>query len=180
MRIIEIGWKKVIDFISSKMKYLTIIRHADAPFLDINQLDYDRNLSNIGFKDADYIGKKLYNSNVIFDLMITSTAKRALNTCQMIAVNTKYSFENIQKIKKIYSANVDDLCLIISKTSSKIKSLAVVGHNPAVKHLYEKIVNSKINYFPTCFLVHISIETDNWNNWIGCDNQVLFTLEPVL
>ena len=162
------------------MKYLTIIRHADTPFSNINQLDCDRNLSDIGFKQSDYIGKKLFNSNVKFDLMITSTALRALSTCQIIAVNSKYSFESIQKIKEIYSANVDDLCFIISKTSSEIKSLALVGHNPAVKHLYEKIVNSKINYFPTCFLVHISIETDNWNDWMRCDNQVLFTMEPVL
>ena len=164
----------------SKMKYLTIIRHADAPFSNINQLDYDRNLSILGFKQSNYIGKKLFDINVNFDLMITSTAIRALSTCQIIAVNTKYSFESIQKIKEIYSANIDDLCFIISKTSSEIKSLALVGHNPAVKHLYEKIVNSKINYFPTCFLVHISIETDNWNNWMRCDNQVLFTMEPVL
>ena len=159
------------------MKYLTIIRHADAPFLNINQDDFDRNLSEKGFKQSKQAGQKLAKHDIEFDLMLSSSAIRAINTCQMIALELKYNIKEIKLINNLYYADRNGLSQIISNTKKDIKSLAIVAHNPAIHKICEEITKSKINNFTTCSLIHICLKIDSWNNWVSSDKKVLFTFK---
>ena len=141
--------------------------------------DHDRPLNEIGFQDSSMMGKRLHEKQISFDLMLTSTAIRALTTCQLIAAEIGYSLENILTNKDIYGANVELLKEIISSTDSdKVESLSVFGHNPTLHILAEELSKGKVDKFPPCSMVYIKFDTDRWLNVFNSNQEVVFFDSP--
>ena len=82
------------------MKYLLINRHAKSPWNNLNVSDHDRELSEKGVSDALEMGGRLVKREVSFDLMISSTAIRALTTSQLIASRLNYPLYKIVENKE--------------------------------------------------------------------------------
>ncbi len=141
--------------------------------------DHDRPLDQVGFNDSSVMGKRLCEKQISFDLMLSSTATRALTTCQLIAAEIGYSLEDISTNKDIYGASVEVLKDIITKTDSdKVESLSVFGHNPTLHMLAEELLNEKINRFPACSMVYVEFDTDRWLNAFNSHKKVIFFDSP--
>ena len=67
------------------MKRLYLIRHAKSSWKDSSLDDFERPLNKRGRRDAPFMGKRLYRHHVRPDLVISSPAKRAISTSQLIA-----------------------------------------------------------------------------------------------
>ena len=67
------------------MRSLLIIRHAKSSWDDPGLDDFDRPLNKRGKRDAPEMGKRLRKADYSPDLMISSPAKRAQDTCRVIA-----------------------------------------------------------------------------------------------
>ena len=102
------------------MKKLILIRHAKSSWDDSFIKDHDRILSERGLTDAPLIGKFLYKKNIIPDLILASTAKRASKTAELVLeelgddVRIKYD-------KNIYLTGPGKITDIISKVENDIK-----------------------------------------------------------
>ena len=137
--------------------------------------DHNRPLNDIGFKDASMMGKRLYDRGVSFDQMLSSTAIRALTTCQLIAAEINYSLESIKTNKEIYGADITTIKEIIAKTeSNKVESLAVYGHNPTLYFLVEEILGEHIEKFSTCSMLYVKFDTDKWTNCFNSKKEIIF------
>ena len=156
------------------MKYLLLNRHAKSPWVNLNVCDHDRELNSKGVKDASMMGKRLLDREISFDLMLTSSATRALTTCQLIASEINYPLYDIYVNKDIYSSNKDSLKNIIFSTDNNINSLALFGHNPTLHMLSDELSSEKISKFPACSMTYFEFKTDKWTDLIKCERKMVF------
>jgi len=145
------------------MKSIIFIRHAEATPISINITDFNRPLNNQGIKDAKLIGNFIYNNNKSIDMIISSSANRAISTAKIIAKQIDFN-KTIDEKKTIYNATPNQIIDIINKLNNNFQIIVLCGHNPALHILSEQLTNKKINHFSTCSIVKINFNVKYWEN----------------
>ena len=145
------------------MKVLLLMRHAKSSWGDPTMPDHDRPLNNRGKKDAPRMGKLLKENNLIPDIIISSTARRAEMTAKRVAKSCQYPKDIIFK-SSLYAAGpaafVKELMMINEDT---IVSALLVAHNPGVEDFVEYLTGN-IEILPTSALVQIELPIKRWND----------------
>ena len=75
------------------MKKIILVRHAESPFRDIKIKDFDRPLNDKGVSEANLMGIKVKKYIMGVDCIITSGAKRAINTSEIVAKNIDFDMQ---------------------------------------------------------------------------------------
>ena len=143
------------------MKSIIFIRHARSSGVSSNIIDYDRPLNLKGINEAELAGDILLNKKTDLDIMISSTANRAISTARIIGsrINIK---QQIKEENKIYGSSSERLLNIIISLNDNIHSAAFVGHNPALHIVSEELSGEKFATFPTCTIVKINFDIKSW------------------
>ncbi|MBI4945710.1 MAG: phosphohistidine phosphatase SixA [Bacteroidetes bacterium] len=154
------------------------MRHAKAEDKSATGMDFDRTLTEKGISNAEKMGKRLAQREVLPNLIITSPARRALQTAQIIGKIIKYSGKIIQN-ETIYNSTVPALIDIIRNTGEGIQSLMLVGHNPSLTDLVNYFCPSasdshRIKNLPKAGIAGIEISEDGWKNIMHRCGQLLF------
>ena len=146
------------------MKQLCIIRHGKSdwgnPFLD----DFDRPLNNMGHLDAKKIGTFLAN-NWIAEKIISSSAKRAINTAYLIATQLNYDKKDIVQTKTLYHASLEVLIKTIHSTDDDVNTLYIIGHNPGLSSLCGYLTDEYLE-LKTCCVAVLQSDLSSWKNWV--------------
>ncbi|NOJ29425.1 MAG: phosphohistidine phosphatase [Nitrososphaeraceae archaeon] len=145
------------------MRKLLLLRHGKSSWDDHNLEDHDRPLTERGREDSFVMGKFLKKENLIPDLIISSTAKRANKTANIIAKNSGYDGE-ILETKTLYTASSGDYEKIIKDIHDEYKTILLVGHNPVIEEVVERITGI-MQIMKTCSLVQINLHIDSWKNF---------------
>jgi len=85
------------------VKTLLLVRHAKSSRNEPALQDKDRPLNNRGKRDAPKMGKRLAKREVTPDLILSSPAKRALKTAQLIAKKLDYKLQDIVVDERLYA-----------------------------------------------------------------------------
>ena len=156
------------------MKTLYLMRHAKSSW-DFPELsDHDRPLNKRGRKDAPLMGQQLLSRDVQFNLILTSTAVRALTTATLVAKEVDYDREKMQAVAEIYSADRKDLTKIIQHVPDEVNSLLVVGHNPIISEVANKLSPEAITDMPTAGVVALRFNCNSWLDISGDNSKLLF------
>jgi len=121
------------------MKTLLLIRHAKSSRDDIALPDKDRPLDDRGKRDAPKMGERLAKRDVKPDLILSSPARRALTTAQIIARKLDYKLKDIVVDVRLYAAAVDDLLDVIYGLQDKLERVALFRHNPELTALAHRL-----------------------------------------
>ena len=144
------------------MKMLYVIRHAksswDHPLLN----DFNRPLNERGERDAPRMGKRLKEKYVVPDLMLSSPASRALNTCEKIAEVLGYPVEKIKTDDDLYHAEDEEILRIVKKINDKHNVVLIFGHNPGLTDFTNRLTDTIIDNVPTCGVVACSFHIGSW------------------
>jgi phosphohistidine phosphatase len=163
----------------ANQKTLLLLRHAKSSWKKLNIIDHDRSLNKRGKKDASEMGKLIKELDILPDLIISSPAKRALDTAKLIADNCKYK-KNIEKNPLLYASTIENYIDVICMVSDHHKKILVVGHNPTIEELVNKFIN-RMEMIPTCTLVQFSLNIKSWRLLDGlndADVNVIRILRP--
>ena len=157
------------------MKTLFLVRHAksDCP---ANVSDFDRPLSERGYRDAPKMAEFLKSKNVEIDTFVSSPAKRAITTCGYFA--EVFENENITKVEKLYDASSSDFLDVIENLSDEIENVALFSHNNGITYFANSLTNENIVHLPTCAVVGFKIETENWQDFKNSKKEFLFFHKP--
>lgn len=153
------------------MKTLILLRHAKAEDKSESKNDFERKLTLKGIEDSKLLGDYLKCMKVRPDEIISSPAKRAIQTAEIIKEKINFSKE-LNTVKEIYSANSTMLLEVIKKFNDNINTIIVVGHNPALEEIVNHLCESHFA-LPKTGAIGISLETAKWkelNNNL-CDMQ---------
>lgn len=146
------------------MKHIYIIRHAKSSWGDMTQRDVDRPLNTRGKRDAPVMAAKCVERNLIPDLIISSNAKRAMETCEYFINTFKLSEDKVQLNKKLYHAPEDVYFEEAQLIDDDISSVMMFGHNPGITYLANTVSEEYIDNVPTCGVLVIESDIDSWIN----------------
>lgn len=143
-------------------RYLYIIRHAKAeeglPFFK----DYERELTTSGIIDATRMGKFFTEKGLKPDLLISSSAARALQTAQIMAEQLGYSIDDIQHTRALYDNGPKSYLAAVNTAPEACQYLMIFGHNPDVSYFAEYLSNADIGSMSKGSVVTIEFENQEW------------------
>lgn len=144
------------------MKTLYLMRHAKSSW-DFPELsDHDRPLNNRGRKDAPLMGRELMSREVTVDLIVSSSAVRALTTATLVAKELEYDTEKIAVEEEIYKANKQELLTIIKHIPNQFDKVMLVGHNYTISELANMLSPDMVPTMPTAAVVCLTFNCGTW------------------
>ncbi len=144
------------------MKTVYFIRHAKAADKIPGSDDKDRDLATKGQQDAQLMSKKQKMHGIHPDLIISSTALRALNTAKAFAEVLEYPEEKIQTQEKLYNAEADTIHQALFELGDHVQTVEIFGHNPGISELVIELSGGKADILPTCGIAYIEFNVDQW------------------
>jgi phosphohistidine phosphatase len=158
----------------SPTRRLTLIRHAKSSWKYPHLHDRERQLNKRGKRDAAMMGKRLRDRGVQPDLIISSPAKRALETVRSIAREIRYSKDRIVVDDMIYEEGAYGVLNLIKGLEGTYKEIMLVGHNPTFSELAASLGNESIGNMPTCSVFCIEFRADTWAKIASVESHLVF------
>lgn len=148
------------------MKTLILIRHAkssrDDPFLS----DRERPLSKRGKRDAPYMARLLNERGPRPDLIVSSPAKRALKTAKIFAEILGYPKKRIRVSEEIYLQGLGALLETVAGLDDALETACLVGHNPDLTELLDRLAAAGIDDIPTCAITVVEFDAAAWRDCV--------------
>jgi len=144
------------------MKTLTLLRHGKSSWSNNGLSDHDRPLSPRGERDAPRMGARINEAGIRPSLIMSSPAVRAWTTAKTIAKEISYPIEFLHREEELYLAGVDRLLDLLARQDNAFNSVMVVGHNPGLTEFANYLLPEITDNIPTCGIVALNIETDDW------------------
>ena len=153
------------------MKELTLIRHAKSSWDHPELSDFDRPLNRRGLENAAGMGRWLAQSDFAPDLLLTSTAVRALETARILADALELPTGRILQEEALYHAEREVLLDLLKRADNRIGHLALIGHNPGLTALANELGTEFLDNLPTCGVLTLSFDTPAWSSVITMKGQ---------
>ena len=145
------------------MKTLVLARHAKSDW-PVGVEDIKRPLKDRGKKDATFLGSLLESKSFMPDGIISSPARRARDTAQIIASNLGYERE-IQIEKRVYFQGSEALKEVIRAFPNEWRTAMVFGHNPTMEDVVGSLLGMRADFImPTSAMACIEIASDSWKH----------------
>ncbi|MCS7268215.1 MAG: histidine phosphatase family protein [Geminicoccaceae bacterium] len=153
------------------MRELLLFRHAKSAWDDPTLLDHERDLAPRGRKAAPRMGRLIAAQGLVPDLVLCSTAKRAVRTWELAAAELPRPVE-VKRLASLYLAPPSRLLRIVRRQPDAVHRLLVVGHDPGLHRLALALVGEEdahvrnsglIEKFPTAALARIALPVEHWS-----------------
>ena len=106
------------------------------------------------------MGLLLRKEDIIPDLIITSSAERALTTVEAVADACGYG-EEIQVERSFYHGSTSLFCEVLSELPETYFRVLIVGHNPGLENFLEDLIG-QWERLPTAALASLSLPLKSW------------------
>ena len=147
------------------MKVMYLTRHSKAVQRKLDLPDFERTLVKSGEKDALRIAEKLKKEGHTPDLLMSSTASRALETAHNFARGLKYPAEKIIVKDAFYSEmSTEALLYLIRNVDDRYNSIMVFGHNPVLTNLAKELIEEFHEDIPKSGVVGIEFSQKKWKS----------------
>jgi phosphohistidine phosphatase len=113
---------------------LLLLRHAKSDWTG-GFVDHERPLAKRGRRDAPAVGRWLRDRALAPDLVLCSTARRAQETWELAEAELGGATLETRFTDQVYGASADDLAALAAQTPEDVRTLLIVGHNPAIQQL---------------------------------------------
>ena len=161
------------------MKNLYLIRHAKSSWDDPNLNDFDRPLNERGEKDAPRMGRRLKEKKITPDIVVSSPAIRALETCKIICDVLGFEKKKIIEHQSVYHASEEEILKVVrslkDRRGDNEENVLLFGHNPGLTDFANRLLNEHIVNIPTAGIVAAQLKIDKWSktDW-GCGKLLFF------
>lgn len=145
------------------MKTLLIMRHAKSSWSNLRLSDHERPLNNRGKIDAPLMGQLLKDEDLVPELIISSTAERALSTAEAVALAADFEGE-LKTTRQFYHADPDTYIHVLQMVDDAINCVMVVGHNPGMAELVQDLTGSR-EHITTANIAHVELPIDSWSTF---------------
>jgi phosphohistidine phosphatase len=158
------------------MKTLFLLRHAKAENGSTGSPDFDRALNDRGRKEAQAVGAFIRKQNLVLDLILSSTAKRARETTELILASANLSVD-VGYDQRIYEAGPLRLLEVLSEIEEDHSSVLLVGHNPGMEELLQ-LLTGRLEHMATGTLAKIDLKADWLNQTLETKGNLDWIVKP--
>lgn len=151
------------------MKILTLLRHAKSGWDDPAGCDFDRPLNRRGRRAARIVGEEMRRLDLALDRVLASPARRCVETIEEV----ERGFGPLAAVHEdsLYLASPEALVALVRRTSDKVESLMIVGHNPGLESLALRLAgpagplrDALAIKYPTGALAEIRLAIGHWRD----------------
>ena len=143
------------------MKRLYIVRNAHAA---VGAIDRERELDEQGIKELKSIGQQMVASGMRPNVILTSGARRAIDTAKHIREVFGLLVNVIDIREELYNTDLHKILEILQSLPDEKNSVMLIAHNQGITDLLESITNSEYKDFPNAGLVVIELRLRHWKD----------------
>ena len=144
------------------MKTLLLMRHAKSSWAEGGQADVDRPLNNRGRHDAPRMGHWLKSQGLTADLLISSHARRAVETAEAVRAAAGLGGE-WQREPRLYNADTDAYFEVLREVPDEAATVLVVAHNPGVEEMIEALTGEH-ETMKTAYVAEVRLPIERWSD----------------
>jgi phosphohistidine phosphatase len=141
-------------------KRVLILRHAKAAPEQAGQDDHDRPLAPRGRRDAPRIGRLVRAQSLVPDLALTSTARRARSTAELMLEACGFRGE-LRIVPWLYPGDPAETIDYLRTLPAEVRTVLVVGHNPVLEELVHVLTGTS-KTMPTAALALVTLRAGEW------------------
>ncbi|WP_192822076.1 histidine phosphatase family protein [Rufibacter sp. LB8] len=157
------------------MKTLYLVRHAKSSWDFEDLSDHDRPLAKRGRNDAQIMGQELLDRKIKLDLLISSSAVRALSTATLFAKELDFDPEKISAQEELYRMGSEEMLFFVQSLPDEYSYVMLVGHNPTFTELVNLLAPEKsIANLPTAGVAGFSFDVEYWSQATAENAKLLF------
>jgi phosphohistidine phosphatase len=153
---------------------LTLLRHAKSSWSDDTIPDLDRPLSTRGERDAPEMASRLLARAEHPDLIVTSHARRALQTARIFARALGVPDSRLLVERALYLATPGEIMALIARQRDAVSDLMVVGHNPGMTALANALLpDLGLANLPTAGVVVMELSAAGWADAVSSGGRLV-------
>lgn len=158
------------------MKSIILFRHAKTESWGFGR-DHDRPLTEAGILDAGKMGHYLAKKNELPDLLISSTAVRAITTVDIAMSKGKWPCP-LEIDPGIYGGDQNFLLNLINNQDNTLSSICLVGHEPNLSNFITRSTGNAYKHLVKGSMAKIDFDVKRWEDIaMGFGNQIWW-VEP--
>ena len=159
------------------MRTAYIMRHAKSRWDEPDVTDHERGLKKRGKRDAPLVGRALAERATPPDLILSSTARRAMATARRVAQAWGYEGE-VQQSDMLYERGPLQCIDLLRDLPDSVQSVLLIGHNPTLENLIWALGGPRLS-LSTCATVCLAIDIESWSDLdLTSEVDVRFVLKP--
>jgi phosphohistidine phosphatase len=143
------------------MKTLLVMRHAKSDWGVVSGGDHERVLARRGIKAARKVGRFLTKSGMTPDLVISSTAVRALSTAELAVEAGGWGCEIVAR-GELYASDPERVLDVIHEVQNGFGRLLIAGHEPTWSTLVTWLIGGEKVGMPTAAVACLDLPHDDW------------------
>lgn len=143
-------------------KTLYLVRHAKSSWDEPSLGDRDRPLSKRGRRNSPDMGRRMAAQGHVPELIISSPANRALTTARNIAAELDIDADDIVIDDNLYFTGSRGMIGALERVDDGYSSVMLVGHNPAMTDLMNRLSDGYTPNMVTCAVAIIGFDMESW------------------
>lgn len=145
------------------MKHLYLLRHGKSDWNAGSGSDHERPLALRGRKAAQAVGRFLTSLAQQPDVVLTSTAVRALTTAELAADAGNWSAE-VEPVERLYLPTTMVVLSAVREQDGAVERLLVVGHEPTWSNAVGAFCGSARVRMVTAALARLDFSVASWRD----------------
>ena len=143
------------------MKTLLVMRHAKSDWGAAFGDDHERPLARRGVKAARRMGRFLADAGAAPQLVISSTAVRALTTAELAAEAGDWGCPIITT-RDLYASDAESVLERVGETEAGVERLLIAGHEPTWSTLVTWLIGGGRVRMPTAAVACLDLPHGEW------------------
>jgi phosphohistidine phosphatase len=141
---------------------LLIMRHGKARTDNYATQDCDRRLSIKGELEVAEMASEI---RTFFEpqIILCSSALRTKNTAEIVCKQNGWNPKIIVLLDELYLANPSEILSILADLNNTTTCAMLVGHNPGLTELIQKLPHVNIDNLPTAGYAFVRLAVNDWS-----------------
>ena len=159
------------------MKTLLIMRHGKSSGADTELRDHARPLKGRGRRNAKRMGEEILARDLVPDLIVSSTARRARSTARR-AAEAAGCGDRIVESRELYMSSAEHQLRAVARyAGDEHERVMIVGHNPTLEDMVERL-SGEDKRVTTANLACIDLDIESWRQLPAARGELRFLLRP--
>ncbi len=157
---------------------LSLVRHAKSSWRFRSLDDFRRPLNKRGLRDCAKMPRLLAKKLPQPELLLSSDAVRAVQTCQALADAFGVPDDHIALDPEIYLADPQTLLERVHSIPDSVTHLMMVGHNPGLTELCNYLLPAPVPDLPTLAVAVLRVDGSGWSQLARGGAQLEELMQP--
>ena len=156
------------------MKTLLLVRHAKSSWDNADAGDIHRPLNDRGKRDAPAMAQRLIRTGVHIDRLVSSPAKRALQTAEAFRESGEGKGKEIRVVAELYHAAPSTFREVVAGLDNGDDTVALFSHNPGITAFVNMLTNMRVDNMPTCSVFAVRSTAESWSDFLNSNPTYWF------